>query len=327
MSIEDKIREFESPEVSINGKWIAAAVVLVALVVGLWTAFFQVGADSVGIVMRFGEPVRERGPGLHFKIPFGVEEARKVPTESQQKVEFGFRTRASGVDTEYAEEGYGHESLMLTGDLNVVDVQWAVQYRIRDPHKYLFEVRNVRDTFRYMSQAVTREIVGDRTVNEVLTVGRSEVAGAVKEKLQRLCNDYEIGLSVEQVNLQDIAPPDPVKPSFNAVNEAQQKREELINQAKADYNDAIPAARGEAKRKIQQAEGYAIDRRNRAEGEVARFNSIYEEYKEAPDVTRRRLFIEAMSDVLPKVKRKILTDGTSSDVLPLLQLEQGAPSK
>ena len=322
MDIEQQIREFTPSNVSLSGRWVAIIIVVVGLLAAVWSTFFQVGADSVGIVLRFGEPVREAGPGLHMKMPFGIEEVRKVPTQRQQKLEFGYRTRRAGVDTQYSEGGYERESLMLTGDLNVVDVEWAVQYRISDPRNYLFEVRNVRDTFRFMSQAVMREVVGDRTVNEVLTVGRTELAGAVKKKLQQLCDDYTMGLRVEQVNLQDIAPPDPVKPSFNEVNEAQQERSRLINEAKAAYNKAIPAARGEAQRKIQQAEGYAIDRVNRAEGEVARFNSLLEEYEQAPDVTRRRIYIETMGEVLPKVKRKMILDSDTTDIVPLLNLDK-----
>lgn len=324
MDLEDKIKEFQSRDFSLSGKWIAMGVIAAVAVIVLWTSFFQVGADSIGIVLRFGEPVREVGPGLHFKAPFGVEDVRKVPTQTQQKLEFGYRTESAGVDTQYSERGYEVESLMLTGDLNVVDVEWAVQYRIADPHNYLFEVRDPVDTFRYMSQAVMREVVGDRTVNEVLTVGRSEVAGAVKEKLQSLCKDYTIGLRVEQVNLQDITPPDPVKPSFNEVNEAQQEMAQMINQAKAEYNKEIPAARGEAKRQIQKAEGYAIERVNKAEGEVARFNSLFEEYKKAPEVTRKRIFIETMSEVLPKVEKKLIIDEGATDIVPLLQLDKGA---
>ena len=325
MSIEDKVREFDPSgfQGSINGKWIAAGLVVVVLLIGIWSSFFQVGANSVGVVLRFGEPVREVGPGLHFKAPFGIEEARVVETEAQRKVEFGYRTAEAGVDSRFVEKGYKHESLMLTGDLNVVEVQWAVQYRVDEPRNYLFEVRNPTPTFRYMAQALMREVVGDRTVNEVLTVGRQEMAQAFKEDLQQLCDDYQIGIRVNQINLQDITPPDPVKPSFDEVNQAQQQKEQRINQAKGEYNKEIPAARGEAKRKVQQAEGYKVNRLNQAKGEVARFNSVYEEYKEAPDVTRKRLYIETLGEVLPKVKKKLITDEGSSEVLPLLQLGKG----
>ena len=316
------------PDINLSRRTIALIAIGGVVVVTLFTMVFQIPADSIGVVMRFGEPVREVGPGLHVKAPVGVEEVRIVPTQRQRKVEFGYRTQAAAVDSSYKREGYEHESLMLTGDLNVVDVQWAVQYRIEDAQRYLFEVRDVRETFRYMSQAVMREVVGDRTVSEVLTVGRAEVADTVKKSLSELCDDYDIGLRVEQVNLQDITPPDPVKPSFNEVNEAQQEKSELINQAKAAYNKAIPAAKGEGKRKIEQAEGYAVQRVNRAKGEAARFNSLYEAYRKAPEVTRRRIYIETLSEVLPKVDRKIVIDEGASDVVPLLPLGdmRGMPS-
>lgn len=323
MDIQDKIEEYESDGLPIGKGWIAAGIAAVFVLYLLSSIFFQVGTDSVGIVLRFGEPVREVGPGLHFKLPIGVEDVRYVPTQRQQKEEFGYRTARPGVDTKYEKGDYSKESLMLTGDLNVVDVQWAVQYRISEPEKYLFNVRDARDTFRYMSQAVMREVIGDRTVNEVLTIGRSELTTAAEEKLRALCDEYEIGMRVEQINLQNVTPPDPVKPSFNAVNAAQQKRSQLINEAKADYNKAIPNAEGEAKRKIQQAEGYATQRVNRAQGEVARFESVYAEYKAAPEVTERRLFIESLREVLPKVERKVVVDENASDVVPLLSMGDG----
>lgn len=210
---------------------------------------------------------------------------------------------------------------MLTGDLNAALVEWVVQYRIVDPYKYLFQVRSVQDTFRDMSEAVTRRVVGDRTVNEVLTVGRAEVAAQVQAELQELCNQYETGISVDQVVLQDINPPDPVKPSFNAVNEAQQEKEKLINQAQSEYNREIPRASGQAEQTIQEAEGYALNRVNRAEGDASAFNALYEEYRKAPEVTRRRIYLETMAQVLPQVRSKVIVDEDLRGVLPLLNLD------
>lgn len=210
---------------------------------------------------------------------------------------------------------------MLTGDLNLGDVEWVVQYRIDNPYNYLFKVRNVDETLRDISEAAMRQIVGDRTVNEVLTVGRAEVASQVEVILQEISNEYEMGVTIEQVVLQDANPPDPVKPSFNGVNEAQQQRETLINQARADYNRVIPRADGEAQQTIQQAEGYALDRVNRATGEVSRFNDLYSEYIKAPQVTKKRIFLETMEDVLPKMGQKIITDEEGNSVIPLLQLQ------
>ncbi|QDG53351.1 FtsH protease activity modulator HflK [Persicimonas caeni] len=326
MDFEERVIDLKNkkPEFELRPKLVAGIGVFLVAAIGIWGSWFQVEADSVGMVMRLGEYVRQTGPGLHFKLPYGIETVEKVPTEKQLKEEFGFRTAEAGVDTRYSSKDYPDESLMLTGDLNVVDLEWTVQYRIVDPEKFLFEVRHVRDTFRHMNEAVMREVVGDRTVNEVLTVGRTEIGDAVQQKLQKLADQYETGIRVDQVILQDITPPDPVKPSFNEVNQAQQQREQLINEAKADYNKAVPSARGEAQRTIQKAEGYAVNRVNRAKGEAARFNSLLEEYKKAPEVTRRRIYIETLGEVLPKAKRKVIIDGDTSNVVPLLPMGNGA---
>ncbi len=324
MDPEDYIdlKNFKMPDLLSRLKLIP--MVLVALlVILLFTAWFQVEANSEGVILRLGKYQRTVGPGLHLKIPFGLEKVSIVPSQRQLKEEFGFKTVQAGVRTQYAARDYPEESLMLTGDLSVADVEWSVQYRIADPFKFLFKVRNVRETFRDMTEAVMREIVGDRTVNEVLTVGRTELALAVEEKLQALCEQYETGLRVEQVILQDVAPPDPVKPSFNAVNQAQQEREKLINEARGEYNRDVPRARGEAEQQISQAEGYSIDRVNRAKGEASRFNSLYAEYRRAPEVTRRRIYIETLNQVLPKVGRKLILNKDTQNIVPLLQIGKG----
>ena len=299
------------------------AVFLAAIL--LFTAWFQVEADSEGVVLRLGKYNRSVGPGLHMKVPFGIERVYYVPSQRQLKQEYGFRTEMAGVRTQYSPLNFREESLMLTGDLNVAVVEWSVQYRISDAFNYRFRVRNVTETFRDMTEAVMREIVGDRTVNEVLTVGRTELAQAVKEELQTLCDQYETGVRVAQVILQDVAPPDPVRPSFNEVNQAQQEREKLINQARGEYNRDVPRARGEAEQRISQAEGYAIDRINRARGEASRFDQLYAEYRRAPEVTRRRLYIETLNRVLPKVGRKLIMNKDAQNIVPLLQLgKEGA---
>lgn len=295
------------------------AIVVAALV--LLSGFYTIGPEEAGLVLRFGRYVRTSEPGLHFKAPLGVEVVRKVPIQRQLKEEFGFRTVRAGVNTEYSTDSFLDESNMLTGDLNAAVVEWVVQYRIRDPYKFLFEVRNVEETLRDMSEAVMRRAVGDRTVNEVLTIGRAEVAAKVQVDLQELVNEYQMGISVDQIVLQDINPPDPVKPSFNAVNEAQQEREKLINQAQSEYNREIPRASGEAEQTIQEAEGYALNRVNRAEGDAAAFNALYDEYRKAPDVTRRRIYLETMSQVLPQVRNKVIVDDKVRSMLPLLNLD------
>lgn len=298
----------------------AIALGIVALVV-VFGSFYTVDPEEVGVVLRFGKYVRDAGPGLNFKLPLGIESVTKVPVERQLKEEFGFRTEVPGVRTQYSQEEFDGESLMLTGDLNIVDFEWVVQYRIVNAYNYLFKVRGVQDTFRAMSEAVVREAVGDRTVNEVLTVGRQEVASVVEQRLQELCVQYETGLKVEQVVLQNVNPPAKVKPSFNAVNQAQQEREERINTAQREYNQVIPRARGEAEQNIEQAQGYALDRVNRAEGDAARFTALYEEYRKAPEVTRKRLYLETLGKVLPKAGRKVVIDDGIKGVLPLLGLD------
>jgi membrane protease subunit HflK len=210
---------------------------------------------------------------------------------------------------------------MLTGDLNLADVEWVVQYRIVDSYKFLFRVRDAEDALRDMSEAAMRKIVGDRTVNEVLTVGRQEVATTVEVLLQRLCDEYENGIRIDQVVLQDVNPPESVKPSFNAVNQAQQERETLINQAQSEYNRVIPRARGEAMETIELANAYALNRVNRAKGEAERFNSVYAEFIRAPEVTRKRLYLETMERIMPKIGNKIIVDEKGTNVLPLLNID------
>ncbi len=211
---------------------------------------------------------------------------------------------------------------MLTGDLNSAEVEWIVQYRISDPYKFLFKVRNPEYTLHDISESIMREEVGDRTVNEVLTVGRQEIASTVEQKLQELCDQYETGFNIEQVVLQDVNPPDKVKPSFNEVNEAQQEREKLINQARAEYNRIIPKAKGEAEQRIQQAEGYALERINEARGDSAKYVAVYKEYSKAPEVTRQRLYLETVKNVLPNVGRKLIIDENAANVIPLLPFDQ-----
>ncbi|MFO8001397.1 MAG: FtsH protease activity modulator HflK [Marinilabilia sp.] len=299
---------------------IKSVIAVIVLLIVAWSGFFQVGPEEAGVVTRFGQYTKTVMPGLNFKIPF-IEQVYKVPVERQQKLEFGFRTKRADVRTEYAKDNRDDESLMLTGDLNLSNVEWVVQYRVNDPYKYLFKVRNPESTLRDVSEGAVRQIVGDRTVNEVLTVGRTEVASSVQQLVQELTNNYELGLRIEQVVLQDVNPPEPVKGAFNAVNEAQQEKETLINQAKSEYNKVIPRAKGEAEETIQQAEGYAVERVNNAEGQVARFNALYSEYVQAPEVTRQRIYLETMQDILPRLGNKIITDQDGNNVFPLLQMQ------
>lgn len=307
--------EFE--KITKNIRYIIVGVIAIGTI---FSSFFTVETEEVGVIMRFGEYVGEANPGLNFKIPF-IDQVEFVPVQRQLKQEFGYRTTSAGVNSTYRKAGYGGESLMLTGDLNLADVEWVVQFRINNPYNYLFKVRNADETLRDVSEAAMRQIVGDRTVNEVLTVGRAEVASEAEVIIQAISDEYELGIKIEQVVLQDANPPDPVKPSFNGVNEAEQQRETLINQARADYNRIIPRAAGEAQQTIQQAEGYALNRVNTAEGEVSRFNDLYSEYIKAPEVTKTRIFLETMQEILPKMGQKIITDEKGNSVIPLLQLQ------
>jgi len=313
------ISNLKLPNLSPRIIFIAIAVLFGVVVV--LDSIYQVQPEEVGVIRRFGQyNPPPRPPGLQFKLPF-IDTVVKVPVQRQLKQEFGFRTETPGQRTIYSPQEFLGESLMLTGDLNVAVVEWIVQYRVSDPYKYLFKVRNVEDTFRDMTEAVMRGVVGDRTVTEVLTVGRQEIESTVKVQLQELCVQYETGITIDQVVLQDVNPPDPVKPSWDEVNQAQQQRDQLINEAKGEYNRVIPRAEGEALQTILQAEGYALDRVNRSEGDATRFKALYDAYRRAPEVTRRRMYLETMAKVLPKMGGKLYIDSDARGVMPLLPLE------
>ena len=299
-------------------------VIGLAVIVGillLVNSVYQVQPEEVGVIRRFGAYMAPpTQPGLRFKLPF-IDAVDKVPVERQLKLEFGFRTMEAGVRTLYSQQDFLGESLMLTGDLNVAVVEWIIQYRVDDPERYLFRVRNVTDTFRDMTEAVIRAVVGDRTVTEVLTVGRQEIEATVQTRLQEMADQYETGIAIDQVVLQDVNPPDPVKPSWDEVNQAQQQRDRLINEARGEYNRVIPRAEGEAQQTVLQAQGYALDRVNRSQGDAARFKALYEAYRRAPDVTRRRMYLETMAKVLPRMGTKLYMDKDAQGVLPILPLE------
>lgn len=307
------------PKISSGAVKIVIGAIIVLIL--LFGSIYQIRPEEVGAVLRFGKFVRVTEPGLHFKLPLGIEKLTRVPVQRQLKMEFGFRTATPGIRSQYrVTPEYREEAVMLTGDLNVVVVEWIVQYKIKDSYKYLFKMRNVDDTFRYLNEAVVRKFAGDNSVDEVITVGRARIANDAKEELQKLCDLYEIGIDVNQIIFQDVNPPDAVKPSFNEVNESLQEKEKKINEAWSDYNQEIPRASGEAEQTIQSAEGYATERVNRAFGDANRFTSIYKEYVRAPLVTRRRLYLETMNEILPKISKKIIFDEKQKNILPLLNL-------
>jgi membrane protease subunit HflK len=299
-------------------KGIALGLVAVILLIG---SIYQVSPEELGVILRFGKFTRTADPGLHFKMPLGIEKLTRVPMQRQLKLEFGFRTTLPGIRSEYhITPETAKEAVMLTGDLNVVVVEWIVQYKIKDAYNFLFKLRNVEDTFRFMNEAVVTKIVGDNSVDEVLTIGRARIASQAKEELQQLCDLYEIGIDVNQLIFQDVNPPDLVKPSFNEVNESLQEKEKKINEAWSDYNQEIPRASGEAEQVIRGAEGYATERVNRSQGDAALFTSVYKEYARAPLVTRKRLYLETINEVLLKIKKKIILDEKQRNFLPLLNL-------
>ncbi len=299
-------------------KLIVVAVVVLILLAG---SIYQISPEEIGAILRFGKFVRATDPGLHLKLPLGIEKLIKVPVQRQLKMEFGFRTTRPGIRTEYRVTTESiREAVMLTGDLNVAVVEWIVQYKIKDPYKYLFKIRDAEATFRYMNEAIVRKVVGDNSVDEVITVGRARIANEAKEELQKLCDLYEIGIEVNQLIFQDVNPPDQVKPSFNEVNESLQEKERKINEAWSEYNELIPRSRGEAEQMISAAEGYAMERVNNSKGDANRFIAIYKEYARAPLVTRKRLYLETINEILPKIGKKIIFDEKQKNILPLLNL-------
>ncbi len=302
------------------GHAIRRLVIVVIVIIVLATGLYSVGADEIGVVQRFGKYVRQTPPGLHMKTPFGIETVKKVKVKKVFKEEFGFRTLKADIRTTYSPKRFLDESIMLTGDLNVAEVEWIVQYRIKDPYKYLFKIKDPIETLRPMSEAVVRKVVGDRNVTDVLTVGRIEIADEVGIDLQELLDQFDSGLEIVTVKLQDVNPPEPVRPAFNEVNRAKQDREKMINEAWEDYNKRIPRAAGEAEQMIAEAEGYALRRVNRAMGDVALFNQVYKEYRNAPEVTRRRLYLETMAEILPTINEIYIVDEKQEAILPLLNL-------
>ena len=295
-------------------------VIIILLVLAAWSAYYTVPSDSVAVIQRFGKYLKEVPPGLHFKLPFGVDVASIVPVKRQLKQEFGFATPGARDPFQSPKDGR-RETEMVTGDLNSALVEWVVQYRVADPVKFLFEVRQPRGTLRHVSESVMREVVGDRTVDEVITIGRQEIETEALAKMQALSTKYEMGISIDQVQLKNINPPEPVQESFNEVNQAQQEKEKLINEARRDYNKVIPLAEGEKDQRIREADGYRLKRINEAEGDASRFNALLTEYSKAPEVTRRRIYIETMQDVLPGLESKIIVDEQTQGILPLLNLD------
>ncbi|PLX78050.1 MAG: FtsH protease activity modulator HflK [Desulfuromonas sp.] len=297
-------------------------VVVVLLVIGAYSSFYKVDTEETGVVLRFGKFASFSESGLHFKIPFGVDQVYLVQTGRVLKEEFGFRTVQPGVRSSYTKKGLEEESLTLTGDLNVSDVEWIVQFQIADPFKFIFRIKDPVETIRDICEAMVRKAIGNANVTEVLTTERAQLASDIEADLQNTLNDYDIGVRIVTVKFQDVTPPDPVKAAFNEVNESEQQKESLIFQAREQFNREVPRARGEAKKALQEAEGYAVERINKARGETNRFLALLAEYRKAPEVTRKRIHIETLEEILPRLEETYIMDDAGQSLLPLLPLRK-----
>ena len=318
---EIKIDQMKMPKVTM--KKFLIFIIILAVIIFIFTGLYTINPEEVGVIQRFGKYINITEPGLHFKIPFGVDKLTKVKVKHVYKEEFGFRTLQSGVQTKYSARSYDYESIMLTGDLNIADVEWIAQYRIKDPVKYLFNIRNIVETIRDLTESVTRQIVGDRSGDEVIVLNRKEIADEIQILLQQKLDDYEAGIEIYTINLQNVNPPERVKPAFNDVNSAKQEKERILNEAWQQYNKIIPEAKGKAKRTIEEAEGYAVNRVNRAKGDADRFIQMYNQYKNARSITKKRLYLETMQKILPKVEKVFIIDEDQAGILPLLNLDKG----
>jgi membrane protease subunit HflK len=311
------IQNLQLPHIPV--RLIAGVVAIVLLIALAWTSCYTVQAESEGVVLRFGKFLKTVEPGLQFKLPFGIDQVTVLPTRRQLKLEFGFVTPGYSNSDQPGKDA-DEERSMVTGDLNAALVEWVVQYRIDDPKQYLFDVRNPGQTLRDLSEAAMREVIGDRTVDEVITIGRQDIEISALARMQDLATRYKLGVRVDQVQLKNVNPPAEVQASFNEVNKAQQDRENAINIANGDYNEAVPKAKGQADQTIRGAEGYRFKRVNEAQGDVASFNAMLQQYIKAPEITRTRLYLETMGDVLPNTGEKIIIDDSMRNVLPLLPL-------
>ncbi len=301
---------------------ILGIVFIVMLLQGVYASFYKITPGEVGVVLRLGEYNRTSNPGLHFKVPY-IDSLYKVDVEEIRKEEFGFRSRYVGQNSSSNRHGYDMESLMLTADKNVINVAWIVQYRVDDPRAFLFQIKDVRSAVRDLSESVTRRIVGNMDFDYVLS-NRDLLAAEVKAELQKVLRNLQAGLVIGTVQFQDINPPDKVKPAFNEVNEADQDMKRLVNEAEEIYNRKVPRARGSAKQIIEEAHGYAVGRVNDAKGESQRFLSILTEYRNAPEVTKKRMYLETMQEIMPAVESIYVMDENQQTPLPLLNLSRGS---
>lgn len=293
-------------------------IIVVLLFVGVTGSFYTVEPDEEAVVIRLGKHKGNTQPGLHFKIPFGVDKVIKVKTKIVHQAEFGFRTESvSARRTTYSSRNFDRESLMLTGDLNVAEVQWVVQYQISDPFKFIFKTSEPITNIRDVAESIMRRVVGDKLVTEVLTTGRVEIATNAKTLMQDILNKYDMGISIKSIKLQDVNPPKVVQASFNDVNAAKQEQEKMLNQAEEAYNRIIPEAKGKADKLVQEAEGYASAIINRAHGDAERFQAIAKEYRKAPAITKKRIYIDTMEKVFKTMNDVTIIDSKVKGLLPV----------
>jgi membrane protease subunit HflK len=305
----------------ISPRWLILTPAALLLLYGLLTSFFTVPPESVAVVQRFGKFRQTADPGLHFKLPFGIDKATELPIRRQLKMDFGFATPGS-TNPDQSGSSYDRERDLVTGDLNAAQVEWLLHYKISDPRPYLFNVRAPGMTLRDLMESSMREVIGDRTIDEVLTIGRNQIASDALLRLREVLEPLNMGITVDYVQLNNVNPPGPVQRSFDEVNRAQQEREQMINEANGDYNRVIPKARGTAEQRVSAAEGYAIQRVNQAEGEVTRFRQMLAEYEKSPAITRRRIYLETMNEVLPQLGSKVVIDEDAKQFLPLMNLQK-----
>lgn len=302
-------------------------IAAIAVMVLFGTSFYIVDQTEEAVVTRFGRYLETKGPGMHYKLPFGIDQQYPVKTRVVQTEQFGFRTVKAGVNTVYSNDQYAEESTMLTGDLNIVDVEWIIQYRIVDPRAWLFDVQEKEQTIRDISQSVINQLVGDRAILDVIGQERTTIEAEGAKMMNDMLKGYGLGISILAVKLQNIVPPKGVQQAFEDVNKAIQDMNRLINEGKEAYNKEIPRAQGEADRLVQVARGYAAERVNKANGDVARFNSVYEEYRKAPDVTRRRLYYEMIEEVFKEEKGTTLIDRRFDNLLQMKNLQSSGGSR
>ncbi|PLX88001.1 MAG: FtsH protease activity modulator HflK [Desulfuromonas sp.] len=318
IEIKDHLKNKYGPQKGI----LPTLIVVLLVILAGYSSFYEVDTEETGVVLRFGEFSSYSEPGLHFKMPFGIDQVYLVQTGRVLKEEFGYRTVQPGVRSTYSDRGFEEESLTLTGDLNVSDVEWIVQFQVADPYKFIFNIKDPVGTIRDICEAMVRKAIGNANVTQVLTTERAQLASDIEQNLQETLNQYDIGVRIVTVKFQDVTPPDPVKDAFNEVNESEQQKESLIFQAREQFNREVPKARGEAKKALQEAQGYAVERINKARGETDRFLALLTEYKKAPEVTRRRIHLETLEEILPRLDEAYIIDPQGGSLLPLLPLRK-----